>query len=344
MTSLALLLLLQSPGPPPPKQPWFPEKSGCSHCGPERSQGPLSSARVGLTTKAALALGLASGAGIGQALGGTNGDSALSDPGTMMTGKSTLILWGGVGALAATRVFFLHGPEEPPLVTAPWRSLREPWAPDRAVRNGTAGRLSPKTRRVMDSLSWLTLGQLAAQPLGIAAAGPTSAKDTLVAYEAAALAYVATDQLKHIVHRPRPFAYYCEPLDEKALGGPDAQWSFPSGHTSTAFALAAATAGMASYRQLPNATTIRGVSYSLAGATGLLRILADKHYTTDVLAGGALGWLTGWAVAKLHSSAAESQQGEARPAAIDFSLPVADGTLVSAKVGGGFALSVTVLR
>jgi membrane-associated phospholipid phosphatase len=38
---------------------------------------------------------------------------------------------------------------------------------------------------------------------------------------------------------------------------------------------------------------------TVATATGVLRILGDDHYMTDVIAGGALGFLVGYSLPKL---------------------------------------------
>lgn len=75
--------------------------------------------------------------------------------------------------------------------------------------------------------------------------------------------------------------------------------SFPSGHASLAFAMAAGTTRNAS--ALPIAAPARlgldAAAYVLAGAAGWGRIEAGKHFPTDVLAGAALGHFVGLFVA-----------------------------------------------
>lgn len=67
--------------------------------------------------------------------------------------------------------------------------------------------------------------------------------------------------------------------------------SFPSGHTSKAFAAAALTSKNLDSLSL-NPGTVTGIRvglYTFATGTALARVEAERHYTTDVLVGAALG-------------------------------------------------------
>lgn len=66
---------------------------------------------------------------------------------------------------------------------------------------------------------------------------------------------------------------------------------FPSGHTSRAFAIAAVLSERYGRR-------VAWVAYPLAGLVGLFRIESDSHWASDVLAGAALGYWTGKAIAR----------------------------------------------
>lgn len=64
--------------------------------------------------------------------------------------------------------------------------------------------------------------------------------------------------------------------------------SFPSGHTARAFAAATCL-----HRELGNRNVWYSIGgYSIAATTGVLRILNNRHWLTDVLAGTAVGILS----------------------------------------------------
>ncbi|MDC7220797.1 MAG: phosphatase PAP2 family protein [Spirochaetales bacterium] len=71
--------------------------------------------------------------------------------------------------------------------------------------------------------------------------------------------------------------------------------SFPSGHTSGAFAVMSPW-----FFYYPRWYT--ALLFAAPIATGIARIGQDKHWTSDVLAGAALGTCTGYYLTKLHQS------------------------------------------
>ena len=73
--------------------------------------------------------------------------------------------------------------------------------------------------------------------------------------------------------------------------------SFPSGHTSTAFAIATVFAN--EYEEVPY---IKPISYGLATLTGLSRMNDEKHWASDVFFGAALGYFTSKTLLHLHSN------------------------------------------
>ena len=73
--------------------------------------------------------------------------------------------------------------------------------------------------------------------------------------------------------------------------------SFPSGHTSTAFAIATVVAN--EYEETPY---IKPISYGLATLAGLSRINDQKHWASDVFIGAALGYFTSKTLLRLHNN------------------------------------------
>ncbi len=101
---------------------------------------------------------------------------------------------------------------------------------------------------------------------------------------AAVVNYAWTAALKAVAHRERP-------------NGEDHQ-SFPSGHTSNAFAMAAVAERHYGWKVgLP--------SYLLAGLMGLSRIEQDKHWLSDVVGGATLGYIAGRTVVRVNSRSLE---------------------------------------
>lgn len=70
--------------------------------------------------------------------------------------------------------------------------------------------------------------------------------------------------------------------------------SFPSSHSMLAWTVAAVTAG-----EYPSKWVQLG-TYSLASSVSLMRVLGQEHFPTDVLVGGAAGWLIGHYVFEKH--------------------------------------------
>jgi len=123
------------------------------------------------------------------------------------------------------------------------------------------------------------------------------------------LAFASTNFLlsftKNFLARLRPYAVECEedPDYDYNCENPDRFRSFFSGHTANAFT--AASLVCLHHANIPlygggAADDVACIS-SLAVATGIgfLRILADKHYLSDVFIGAAIGVLSGLVVPSL---------------------------------------------
>jgi membrane-associated phospholipid phosphatase len=95
---------------------------------------------------------------------------------------------------------------------------------------------------------------------------------------------LVTNVVKHLVDRARP-----DIVPAAASLGP----SFPSGHSSTAAAFYAALALLAGRgRPARDRIALAAAAVGIAVAVACSRVMLDLHWTSDVVAGLALGW--GW--------------------------------------------------
>lgn len=160
---------------------------------------------------------------------------------------------------------------------------------------------------------------LAAVALDALAAGHDGALgdvpvDALVVGEATIVAVDLSQLAKFASGRERPFVHALAPEQKLHTANPaDNNVSFFSGHTTETFALAAAAGTIATMRGYRWAPIVWIAGAVLATATGYLRIAADKHWVTDVLAGAAVGAGAGFAVPYVfHRPAAAVPTGSDR--------------------------------
>ena len=107
-----------------------------------------------------------------------------------------------------------------------------------------------------------------------------------------------TEWLKNLFHRERPVLYTADA--PAAVTDLDNHKSFPSGHTAVAFAIATSYLVFAERQDLPHRRRNELILFSGAALVGALRIVAGKHFTTDVLGGAAVGAGVGWLVPTVH--------------------------------------------
>ncbi len=124
----------------------------------------------------------------------------------------------------------------------------------------------------------------------------------LIYAETLVVAGAITELFKWAVRRPRP--YTLEPGGR--LGVPDDDLSFFSGHTSMSAAWAFGVARLFDLTHRWPAW-MRVVAYGSAAtftvAMGTMRVLAGKHWPSDVLVGAAVGTAAGLLIPELHRKA-----------------------------------------
>jgi membrane-associated phospholipid phosphatase len=104
----------------------------------------------------------------------------------------------------------------------------------------------------------------------------------ILGFEALAGADIVTNVVKVVARRERPGALDHGGHFEEGGG------SFPSGHSTQAWALAAVVAS-----EYGNHKWIPYVSYGYAALISTSRVLAQEHFTSDVFVGGAIGFFIG---------------------------------------------------
>jgi membrane-associated phospholipid phosphatase len=150
-------------------------------------------------------------------------------------------------------------------------------------------RTAPLTALFVVASAWWVKGLLLAGLGGVADLRRRRLPHTaLWAGIAAVAASIAAAGIKLVVERSRP--PLAEPGLQPAVSLPG-DYSFPSGHAATAFAAAAAVA--VCYPRL------RWAVLGLAALVALSRVYLGVHFTTDVVAGAALGTAIGLATALL---------------------------------------------
>lgn len=114
--------------------------------------------------------------------------------------------------------------------------------------------------------------------------------------EAVLLSGAITGATKMIAGRARPYKDTANSLNFGLLrglkGGTDYQ-SFPSGHTTAAFAFASIVSAETSHWWPQSRWVIGPIFYGGAALTGMSRVYNQFHWASDVVAGAAIGTLTG---------------------------------------------------
>jgi membrane-associated phospholipid phosphatase len=114
---------------------------------------------------------------------------------------------------------------------------------------------------------------------------------------------------QHLTLRARPFVSLCahEPTARECTDGSAQDTSFPSGHTSIGFTVAMLECVNHAHLDVEHTgwnAIACPVSLATAGLTGILRIMADRHFASDVIVGGLIGAGIGYLVPTLHYAVA----------------------------------------
>lgn len=162
---------------------------------------------------------------------------------------------------------------------------------------------------------------------------------TLLATQAYITGAAVESVLKFLTGRQRPYftdstivqaepafhgPFYKTPRD---ANGKRTNSSFPSGHTTVAFA--AATVFAMEYRNKP---LVPVLAYSAATLIGLSRISENKHWATDVITGAAVGYLTGRLVVNNYHRYAKLKAPQLKKNSVSFNLQYKNGVFMPGMV------------
>jgi len=188
--------------------------------------------------------------------------------------------------------------ETPPAWCAPLCDASRVNAFDRP----TAAVYRPAWARVTD----VTVATLVVTPIVVMAADEGVANmlsDLVVVAETQLIASGFASLTSAAVRRPRPYMYSeAAPLADRQQA--DGAFSFFSGHTTNAFAASLVLYSTLKRRHPDSPAANIALSGTLAAASlvGTGRILAGKHFPTDVFAGALVGSSMGILVPALHAS------------------------------------------
>jgi len=186
--------------------------------------------------------------------------------------------------------------------------VRGPWLFDQDVHDA----LDPSSREsaelaatlsdvlLVTLMAWPVLDALAVAGLGYQSSD-VAFQLTSVFTEVLAADFILSTLIKVIVHRERPHGEACSLADREAdpdrCGSRGRTRSFYSGHASAAFSSAGAVcmshANLPLYADVAADIFACGAAMMTATIVSVLRMLAERHWASDVLVGSLMGLATG---------------------------------------------------
>ena len=179
---------------------------------------------------------------------------------------------------------------------------------DAWFHDATAGWLLPRqTAAVLSDVVGFGLVPVGVMVGAFTATGPHATADAgwraaAVVAESGLVSLAVMQGVKYVAYRKRPFVRYGngDTSGIYSVYDADSRLSLPSGHTALATALGVSLATTATLEE-STATPWLWVAAAFGSVTtATLRMTAEKHYFTDVVAGAAIGAACGVVIPLMH--------------------------------------------
>lgn len=170
---------------------------------------------------------------------------------------------------------------------------------------------------IASTFNWIGGPGMVIAPIGLLTVGWATHHDEMVRLgtrtaEAVVLGSSVTGILKGVTGRTRPVLGSRDADDfrfRRGFGRGESA-SFPSGHTTAAFAFATALTTETARLHPRLAWGVGAASYTLATGVGVARVYTHHHWASDVALGAGIGTLAGFAVDRLsHRVRSDATQG-----------------------------------
>ena len=122
---------------------------------------------------------------------------------------------------------------------------------------------------------------------------------------------IASLLFKKLTARERPYAKECaaDASYDSGCGANDEHMSFFSGHAAFSFTAAGLICAHHKALDLGGGMAPCYVSLAAAVAVSLSRVMADRHYATDVMFGAVVGWLSGYVLTRASNYGTNPSSG-----------------------------------
>lgn len=216
-------------------------------------------------------------------------DPTVTETAGVKAARASRALWLWLPLLAVLGLAFLA---DGPVMTALWPLYD-----------------SELSQVIRHSIRWLGIGYVQAGLLfvlilvGWVRHWPHGAAAGAWALLSLAISGIAADVLKVLVHRPRPYVTLPPPDSWMGYWRAHEFQSFPSGESTTSFAIAASLSLWFPRLQIPLLIA--------AAIVAIARVIVGNHHPSDIVAGAMLGIATAQAVTRLARKRARQGTGAA---------------------------------